>query len=122
MPVSDVLVVGARSRHVARGRDGAAPPAGRRFHATRIGAGTRIDTATLERALRATGAPFFMVDVDEPGLRAVYERDLLLRPDLQVVWRGDETPVDPERIAAVVTERVTHQSREETNNVETADA
>ncbi len=93
------------------------------FTLLRIGAGTRIDTAALERAMRATGAPLIVVDVSQPGLRAVYERDLLLlRPDLHVAWRGDEEPADPERIAAVVTGRVTLQSREETNNVETADA
>ncbi|MDP1963087.1 MAG: FAD-dependent monooxygenase [Reyranella sp.] len=94
------------------------------FTLLRIGAGTCVDTGALERAMRAAGAPFIVVDVDEPGLRRVYERDLLLlRPDLHVVWRGDEAPADPDRIASVVTGRtVTHHSREETNNVETADA
>ena len=61
----------------------------------RIGAGTRRDTGALERAMRAGGAPFAVVDVPEEGLRAVYQRDLLLlRPDLHVAWRGDEPPAD----------------------------
>ncbi len=72
----------------------------------RNGRGSSVDTAALERAMRATGAPFEVVDIDDDHVRAVYERDLiLLRPDLHVVWRGDEGPADPQTIAAVATGR-----------------
>jgi hypothetical protein len=72
--------------------------------------------------MRATGAPFAVVD--EPELRRVYQRDLLLlRPDLHVAWRGDQEPADCDRIACVVTGRaVSHKSGEETRNAEAADA
>lgn len=73
----------------------------------RIGGGTRADTAAFEAAMRATGAPFAVVDVPEIGLRSVYERDLLLlRPDLHVAWRGDTAPSVPDRVAAVATGRI----------------
>jgi len=69
--------------------------------------GARADTATFERALRATGAPLEVLDVDDETARAVYGRDLLLlRPDLHVVWRGDRAPEEPERLAAIVTGRM----------------
>jgi 2-polyprenyl-6-methoxyphenol hydroxylase-like FAD-dependent oxidoreductase len=64
--------------------------------------GARADTAALERALRATGAPLDVLDVDDETARAVYGRDLLLvRPDLHVAWRGDQAPEEPERLAAM---------------------
>jgi 2-polyprenyl-6-methoxyphenol hydroxylase-like FAD-dependent oxidoreductase len=69
--------------------------------------GARADTATLERALRATGAPLAVLDVEDETAREVYGRDLLLvRPDLHVVWRGDRAPEKPERLAAIVTGRL----------------
>ena len=72
----------------------------------RIGRGPSTDTTALERAMHATGAPFEIVDIAEDHLRSVYERDLiLLRPDLHVVWRGDEGPADPQKVAAVATGR-----------------
>jgi hypothetical protein len=44
------------------------------------------------------------LDIDAEPARAVYERDLLLlRPDLHVVWRGNEPPRDPMELAAVAT-------------------
>lgn len=68
--------------------------------------GTRADTAALERAMRAAGAPFAVMDIADPQVRSVYERDLLLiRPDLHVVWRGNAAPDDPQRLAAQATGR-----------------
>jgi 2-polyprenyl-6-methoxyphenol hydroxylase-like FAD-dependent oxidoreductase len=65
---------------------------------------TRADTAGLEEALRATGAPLDVLDVADETPRAVYGYDmLLLRPDLHVAWRGNAPPDDPKRLAAVVT-------------------
>jgi 2-polyprenyl-6-methoxyphenol hydroxylase-like FAD-dependent oxidoreductase len=66
--------------------------------------GTQAVTSGLEEAMQATGAPFDVLDIPSAPVRAVYERDLLLvRPDLHVVWRGDQPPADPERVAAVAT-------------------
>ena len=62
------------------------------------------DTSGLERAIRAYGAALEVRQLDEPPLRDVYGRDLLLlRPDLHVAWRGDRAPDDPARVAAIVT-------------------
>jgi hypothetical protein len=98
---------GARLPHMWL-RDGAAlhDRLGDGYTLLRTGRGSSADTAALERAMRATGAPFEVVDIAEDHLRSVYERDLiLLRPDLHVVWRGDEAPADPEKVAAVATGR-----------------
>ena len=73
------------------------------FTLLRLG-GTRADTSGLERAMRARQAPFSVLTIDEPAPRDVYGYDLLLlRPDLHVVWRGQQPPPDPEQIAALAT-------------------
>jgi len=73
------------------------------FTLLRLGS-TRADTAGLEEALRATGAPLDVLDVADETPRAVYGYDLLLlRPDLHVAWRGNAPPDHPKRLAAVVT-------------------
>ncbi|HWK10097.1 MAG TPA: FAD-dependent monooxygenase, partial [Vicinamibacterales bacterium] len=65
---------------------------------------TRIDTDGLERAMRATGAPFDVLTIDAPAPRDVYARDLVLvRPDLHVVWRGNTAPADPAALASLAT-------------------
>ena len=66
-------------------------------------AGARADSTALERAFRDYGAPFAVLDIDEDRPRDVYGYDmLLLRPDLHVVWRGNELP-NPGRLAALAT-------------------
>jgi 2-polyprenyl-6-methoxyphenol hydroxylase-like FAD-dependent oxidoreductase len=66
----------------------------------RIGADAP-ETAALETALRTAGAPLEVLTTDEPAVARVYERKLILvRPDLHVVWRGDEPPHDPWKVAA----------------------
>jgi hypothetical protein len=66
--------------------------------------GTAADTRGLEGALRGAGVPLEVFTVNEPGVRAVYERDLILvRPDLHVAWRGNAAPEDPALIARIVT-------------------
>ncbi|MGK2941375.1 MAG: FAD-dependent monooxygenase [Immundisolibacter sp.] len=58
----------------------------------------------LARAMAAIGAPFSVLALNEPGLRAVYERDyLLLRPDMHVAWRGNGLSAEPDRMAARIT-------------------
>ncbi len=69
----------------------------------RLGA-TTVDTSAFEAAMTATGAPFAVLVIDEPRVRDLYDRDLLLlRPDLHIVWRGDEPPSEPGELARVVT-------------------
>ena len=63
---------------------------------------THADTADLERAIRATGAPLDVLTIDAAAPRDVYGCDLILvRPDLHVVWRGNTAPDDPAHIAAI---------------------
>jgi hypothetical protein len=71
--------------------------------------GTRVDTANLERALRATGAPLETLTAEDEAPREIYGYDLLLvRPDLHVVWRGNQAPKDAGAVAAVATGRAMH--------------
>ena len=51
----------------------------------------------------AKGIPFETVRIDEPHVRALYEkRYVLVRPDGHVAWRGDSIPGDPAAILEVV--------------------
>jgi len=64
----------------------------------------KADPRGLQSALRDRGAPVALIEVADARAREIYESDLvLLRPDLHVVWRGNATPEDPARIAAIAT-------------------
>jgi 2-polyprenyl-6-methoxyphenol hydroxylase-like FAD-dependent oxidoreductase len=66
-------------------------------------AGSSADVAPLAKAFAAFGAPFSVLDIADEMPRAVYGNDLLLlRPDLHVVWRGNNLP-DAAKLAAVAT-------------------
>jgi 2-polyprenyl-6-methoxyphenol hydroxylase-like FAD-dependent oxidoreductase len=66
--------------------------------------GTGADTSGLERAMRASGAPFRVMAIDDEAPRQVYGYDLIMvRPDLHVVWRGNAAPENPQELAALVT-------------------
>ena len=66
--------------------------------------GTRANTAALEGALCATGAPLAVLDIDDERAHDIYGYDLLLlRPDLHVVWRGNRPPDNPGELAAIAT-------------------
>ncbi len=66
-------------------------------------AGTRAHAGPVAQAFSGHGAPFSVLDIDDPHPREIYGYDLLLlRPDLHVVWRGDTLP-DVARLAAVAT-------------------
>jgi len=66
--------------------------------------GTQTDTASLERAFAARGAPLSIAAVPDDRPREVYGHDLLLvRPDLHVVWRGNRLPNEPHALAAIAT-------------------
>src|SRR5262245_20824017 len=76
---------------------------GEGFTLLRLGR-TSVDSSGLERAMRASGAPFHVSVVDDAAPRDVYGYDLIMvRPDLHVVWRGNAGPADPEPLAALVT-------------------
>ena len=48
------------------------------------------------KAARARDVPLKVLPLDEPAVRRVYERDLVLvRPDQHVAWRGNAPPDDP---------------------------
>lgn len=50
----------------------------------------------LYDAARASGIPMQLLQLVDPHLRSVYERDLVMvRPDHHVAWRGDDVPPDP---------------------------
>jgi len=67
---------------------------------------TGANTSALERAMVATGAPFQTVTIDDAPPRDVYGYDfILVRPDLHVVWRGNQPPDDARALAALVTGR-----------------
>ena len=67
---------------------------------------TRADTSALEDAMRRTGAPLQVLDIPDEAARDAYERDLLLlRPDMHVVWRGNQSPEDPAGLARLATGR-----------------
>jgi len=62
------------------------------------------DIAALVAAFQARRAPLTVLDVSGQSLHALYERDLLLlRPDMHVVWRGNQLPGHPHELAAVAT-------------------
>ena len=94
---------GARLPHVWIGHTPIQDLIGDAYTLLRLG-GTGVDTAGLERAIRALGAPLDTLTVDAPAARDLYGHDLLLlRPDMHVAWRGNAAPSDPGLLAAVVT-------------------
>ncbi|HTN72503.1 MAG TPA: FAD-dependent monooxygenase [Methylomirabilota bacterium] len=53
------------------------------------------DTSAFTTAARKVGLPLDVIALDEPQVREVYERPLVLvRPDGHVAWRGDTVPSD----------------------------
>ena len=71
--------------------------------------GPQADVSGLKHAWRKAGAPLDVLDFQDAKLREIAGFDLLLlRPDLHVVWRGNQPMDDPGSIAAVATGRA-HQ-------------
>ncbi len=98
---------GARLPHVWLG-DGAAlhDRLGLGYTLLRLG-GTRSDTSSLERTFREICAPLEVLDVGSERARDIFQYDLLLvRPDLHVVWRGNQLPQDAVRVAMTATGRL----------------
>jgi hypothetical protein len=62
------------------------------------------DTAALEAAFGALGAPLGVVRRDEKRVRDIFGASVfLLRPDLHIVWRGEAAPTDPAALATLAT-------------------
>jgi hypothetical protein len=95
---------GARLPHVwLKGHVAIQDRIGKGYTLLRLG-GTREDTSALERAMKSYNAPFEVLDLEDKVARDVYGYDLiLLRPDMHVVWRGNQAPTAPNQLAAVAT-------------------
>lgn len=66
--------------------------------------GNQLDTAALERAFAVQGVPFGVLSIANGLARDLYGYDLLLvRPDLHVVWRGNQVPENADSLVATVT-------------------
>jgi hypothetical protein len=58
----------------------------------------------LQRAFAVIGAPLQVLDIADERPRDVYGYDLLLlRPDMHVVWRDNDAPAEPAKLAALAT-------------------
>jgi hypothetical protein len=54
--------------------------------------------------MKSYNAPFEVLDVEDDVARDIYGYDLiLLRPDMHVVWRGNQTPASPNQLASLAT-------------------
>ena len=59
-----------------------------------------IDTVTITEAANRAALPIATIEIAEPNVRAIYQRNLVLvRPDGHVAWRGDTLP---ENAAAII--------------------
>jgi 2-polyprenyl-6-methoxyphenol hydroxylase-like FAD-dependent oxidoreductase len=66
--------------------------------------GTKADGQPLVDALRAFNAPVTELVIPDRVAHELYGFDLILiRPDMHIVWRGNQLPDDPQQIAAVAT-------------------
>jgi 2-polyprenyl-6-methoxyphenol hydroxylase-like FAD-dependent oxidoreductase len=62
------------------------------------------DVSALGEAFAARGAPFAVLDLRDARAREICGFDLILvRPDLHVVWRGNQPPGSARDVAAVAT-------------------
>ena len=70
--------------------------------------GSGADSTALEQAFRSFHAPLAVLDLPDHRARDIYGFDLmLLRPDMHIVWRGQQLPQDAAAIAAVATGHAT---------------
>jgi hypothetical protein len=66
--------------------------------------GTKADASALQRTFAGIGAPLQVLDIADERPRDVYGYDLLLlRPDMHVVWRSNDAPAEPAKLAAMAT-------------------
>lgn len=65
---------------------------------------TKADVTPLEKAIRSRNAPVTILEIPDRVARDVYQFDILLiRPDLHIVWRGNEMAEDFAQIADIAT-------------------
>ena len=63
-----------------------------------------LDTSKLRQSYEKIGAPVTEVRIESNRLRDLYGFDfLILRPDMHVVWRGNDAPQNPQEIASIST-------------------
>ena len=63
-----------------------------------------VDTTGLKEAFSSYGAPLSIVKKSDRVAREIYGFDLLLlRPDMHIVWRGNQAPDNAAEIVAVAT-------------------
>jgi 2-polyprenyl-6-methoxyphenol hydroxylase-like FAD-dependent oxidoreductase len=66
--------------------------------------GNSHKTDNLRKAFLDRGVSLTVLDIADESVRAVYDRDLLLlRPDMHVVWRGNQAPENAAELAALAT-------------------
>ena len=95
---------GARLPHIWLGEGDAIQDRIRRgYTLLRLG-GSMTDTTALDQEFKSLGAPFELLDIAAGKARDIYGYDLILvRPDMHVVWRGNQLPEDPADLAALAT-------------------
>ena len=63
-----------------------------------------LDTSKLRQSYEKIGAPVAEVRIESNRLRDLYGFDfIVLRPDMHVVWRGNDAPQNPQEIASIST-------------------
>ena len=66
--------------------------------------GGEYQGSDLKEAFSRLGAPFSIVNRNDEAARDIYGFDqILLRPDMHIVWRGNESHYNPDHLAEVVT-------------------
>jgi hypothetical protein len=61
-------------------------------------------TPLAAAAAAGRGVPLRVIDLDDPAIARLYERQLVLvRPDGMVAWRGDSLPANASALLATVT-------------------
>jgi len=57
------------------------------------------DTSAITNTANAAGVPLEAIQIGEPNVREIYERDfVLVRPDGHVAWRGNRLPDQPRQV------------------------
>jgi 2-polyprenyl-6-methoxyphenol hydroxylase-like FAD-dependent oxidoreductase len=65
---------------------------------------SKVDVSGLAKAFTSFGAPIHLLDIPDRVAREVYGYDLILvRPDLHIVWRGNQLPDEFAHIARIAT-------------------
>ena len=64
----------------------------------------KLDTSTLRSSFEEIGAPVSVITIESSRIRDLYGVDfLVLRPDMHIVWRGNNVPTNADEIASIST-------------------